>query len=600
MKNIYYKSSEGVIVNLIQAPYRMLTETELLNNEWQWETVGTLNPRIAKLKKELVSPPFKIRVTGSSKDDMLNNLEYIEGVFDRDCFLGQMGRLYIGDFYRECFITSSTKGKVFEKNHTVVQYVATSNDSYWRNDKTCIFSGTGMTTGEIAYSTLVTAKVNSESIVTEPTGNDDKELHIEYEAPFDTYDRNWLKFDIGSVIDVEEFSGLTLEAVGVTPIGCDLQIGDGETEDDSRSISVTANIPDRAEESSIIYIDDFTTIKVDSVSLSSATLYMYCYIGYERVAEITIKSEQTNIIGEDIDVSNYDYVTFFSGYNQEATNTVSYTVNEEQWTTLQSISSAGEVTFEDETCRYIRLKGSFFGKIDCDVSIISGEVAPPRDLFFLGFKSTNVSQFIVNRVTTQQITIYPEDETKDAYITFDDLEVTLKEITCTYARAGTVKVQGLNDGVWSDILTFENGTSETYNTHYDQIRLCIPANSGVSAIQYAHIKVLTDARIYNESYAPSDAIIEINGAWSNPTVQINGYEYGANIDLAQGHKLVIDTKNKTVRDYSDDITYENVYASRLEDSFTKIETGEQLIDWVKDATEIKITIEQARSTPKWN
>ena len=595
MKNIYYKSSEGVIINLIETPYRMLTETELLNNEWQWETVGTLNPRIAKLKKELVSPPFKIRVSGG-----VDNVEYIEGVFDRDCFLGQMGRLYIGDFYRECFITSSTKEKVFNRNSTTIQYVATSDNPYWRNDKEVIFSGSGMTTGEIAYSTLVTAKVNNESIVTEPTGNDDKELHLEY-APTYSANGNWLKFDIGSVIDVESFE-MSVTGTSGTPISFDLQIGEGETQEDARSVNGTALV-----ETNKIFLDDFDTIKVTNLtSLGESAVYkLIGYMNGDVVDEVVIKSATVDLTGEDIDLSNYDSFTFYLDYIAETTFTVSYTVYEEQWTTEETYSyspdtSEHPISLDNVGCRYIRLKGSYFGKIDSDVSLISGEVAPPRDLFNLGYSFTNVSQYLVNRVTTQQITIYPEDETKDAYITFDDLEVTLKEITCTYARAGTVKVQGLNDGVWSDILTFENNTSETYNTHYDQIRLCIPANSGVSAIQYAHINVLTDAKIYNESYAPSDAIIEIKGAWSSPTIEIGGTQYGADIELAQGHTLVIDTKKKTVRDYSDDITYENVYASRLPDSFTKIETGEQLIDWVKDAEEIKITIEQARSTPKWN
>ena len=115
MKNIYYKSSEGVIINLIQTPYRMLTETDLLNSEWEPTTVGENFPRITRLDKTLVSPRFKIRVTGSTKTEMANNLEYLESVFDRDCFLNQMGRLYIGEFYRECFITGITHGKVFEK-----------------------------------------------------------------------------------------------------------------------------------------------------------------------------------------------------------------------------------------------------------------------------------------------------------------------------------------------------------------------------------------------------------------------------------------------------------------------------------------------------
>ena len=113
------------------------------------------------------------------------------------------------------------------------------------------------------------------------------------------------------------------------------------------------------------------------------------------------------------------------------------------------------------------------------------------------------------------------------------------------------------------------------------------------------IDVITGAKVYNESYAPSNAIIEISEMPNNPSVVIGDTEYGADIELSQGHTLVIDTKKHTVRDYADEYSYENVYASRMADSFTQIETGENDVVWSGNAN-IKITLEQARSTPKWN
>lgn len=213
MHNIYYKSAEGVIVNLIETPYRMLDDTELLNNEWEPVTVGENEPRLDKLKKKMVSPPFKIRVTGRTKAEMLENLEHIEGVFDRDCFLfettKQMGRLYIGDFYRECLITSSTKGKVFEQTGTTVEYVATSNDGFWRNDSEVVFSGKGMRGNEIASNCLVSASHNQATMISDPLSNN--KMHLEWQGgPFVSRGL-WLKFDLGEVMDVETFSGIHIE-----------------------------------------------------------------------------------------------------------------------------------------------------------------------------------------------------------------------------------------------------------------------------------------------------------------------------------------------------------------------------------------------------
>ena len=146
----------------------MLTDTDLLNSEWEPTTTGENFPRITRLDKKLVSPSFKIRVTGSTKNEMLNNLEHLESVFDRDCFLNQMGRLYIGEFYRECFITGITHGKVFEKTHTVAEFVATSNNGYWVSNKEISFSGSGALVGQIADKIYVSASHRSQDIIYTP------------------------------------------------------------------------------------------------------------------------------------------------------------------------------------------------------------------------------------------------------------------------------------------------------------------------------------------------------------------------------------------------------------------------------------------------
>ena len=594
---IYYQSSEGVIINLIQEPYMMLSDTDLLNNKWTPITAGTNNPKMAKLKKELESPPFSIVVTGANKGEMLSNLEHIESVFDRDCFLfettKQMGRLYIGEFYRECLITTSNKEKVFEKTYTTVGYVATSNDGYWKNDKTVEFSGAGNLVGEIAYSLYPTARVNDSSIEFYET--EDKKAQIKYGAPF-SYD-NYLMFDIGNVIDVDSFSGLELKSeVGGTAISCDVQISDGTTVDDARSISATA-----LEETTRINIIGFSNITVDDFGesgWSSPSLIMYGYINYERAEEIVIKSGDIDIVGQPIDVSEFDFVTFRVGYSS-GTTTVEYTVDEEQWTTVDTISLVGgqetEVVIENVTCRYIRLLGAFFGSINSEISLISGEPIPNRNLMKLGYSTQNVE---LVRYEGDGIEYLLQD-TGESYLTFDDTSLLLKKIECTFA-SGIVIVQGYSSGSWSDIVQLSSSMSQNYNTNYDKIRLKLP--HALSNPQTAGLKIMveTDARVVNESYAPSDAIIEFNGAWNNPNVNIAGNDYGANIQLASGHKLIIDTAEKTVRDYEDDYTYENVFASRTETAFEKIETGENSVEWDASPRNIKITISQTRSTPKWN
>ena len=163
----------------------------------------------------------------------------------------------------------------------------------------------------------------------------------------------------------------------------------------------------------------------------------------------------------------------------------------------------------------------------------------------------------------------------------------------------TGTLQGFVNDEWVDIADIEQNMDEVYDDHYDRLRIYLYENDSEFDLSNFNINVTTDAKVYNESYAPSNAIIEISGMPNNPSVTIGNTEYGANIELLSGHRLVIDTKKHTVYDYSDDVSYENVYSSRMADSFTKIETGENEVIWGGNA-EIKITLEQARSTPKWN
>ena len=598
MLNIYYKSSEGVIVDLIHAPYRMLTETELLNNSWEWETIGTNFPRIAKLKKTLVSPAFSIRVIGTTKEQMMDNLEHLISVFDRDCFLETPGRLYIGEFYRDCFITSSSKQKVFERNATTVQFTATSDNPYWCSESEAVFSGSGSRGNEIAGSCLASASVNEATMTQSKLANG--KMHLEWSQGRLSTDGDWIKFDIGSVIDVEEFSGIYLTRTSNTPVSIDLQTSVGTTQDVPLTKTLTT-----LTESGTMRVDDFTEIKIDSCGgqywFNNHTLDMYCYQAGQMVNTISIN----DLVHQWIDVSEYDRLSFFASGSGQIEISMEYRINQEQWTTIDTIEPALNETIEavatDINCRYIRLRGQYFGSdINADVSIYSGEVAPDRDMFMLQYELDNISNYTVRDDDSGLRGIELSDQTKPGYIIFSDQgtdAVVLKNIYCEYVRSGTAIVQGRSGDTWTDIITLEDSTDQDYNNNYDQLRIKFTEDT---ILQYCHIYAQTDARIYNKSYAPSDAVIEITGPANDPSVLIGGIEYGADTNLQAGHRLVIDTKKKTVRDYSSDQVYENIFASRLPDAFTKIETGENAVEWIGSANQIKIILEQSRSEPKWN
>ena len=610
---IYYKSSEGVVINLIETPYRMLTDTDLLNSKWTPVTAGTNNPKIVALKQEQQSPPFSIRVTGQTKEEMYNNLEHIEGVFDRDCFLGQMGRLYIGDFYRECFITSSTKEKVFEKESTTVQYVATSNDGFWTNDKDFTLSGYGMPTGEIAYTVTPYAIPNNEQL--EWFANADKTASISWSGGYGT--KKSLMFDLGEETTIGRFRGIHLTSQG-TPISCNVQTWDGTYNETSDSIdcdTLTQEYPTYAWSSDAIEIDhtSWNKIQVDSTSLDTdiISVSLYCMKANQRVITQTIWTP-TSFNNTPIDVSGYDSVKFVVqafGEIQDQHSEISYTIFEEDWQTIDTYSvssSTVEVDISDDfTTRYVRLYSpTYLGIIEDDaVSFISGSELRPRDLFGLGYSTENL-EVIPYDDDSGRVNFKLLEVGKGGYLYFDAQSFILKKITSSPRSAssdGSIAIWGENDGEWELILDLESASeiSEDFNTHYDRIRLAFSPLATDHLTQNFTVMAEADPVIYNESYAPSDAIIEIEGQRNNPQISIGGVVYGANIELAEGHRLQINTVEHTVRDYSSEYAYSNVYASRTENCFEKIDSGENEVYWDGQQS-VKIKLFQQRSTPKWN
>ncbi len=590
MHNIYYQSSQGEIINLIEKPYKMLTETDMFDYEWQWETVGTNFPRITALKKQLVSPSFTIVVSGTSKQDMLDNVEHLTSVFDGDCYRGEMGRLYVGNYYRDCFITASTKSKIFQRNITSIEFVATSDNAEWKYEKEISFSGSGALVGEIADKMYVSASHREQNIIYTPQA--DHTAHLEWSANW--YGDQWIRFDLGQITNIAEFSGISLSTVGSTPISCKAEISSGERITDYATNTHAVNVP--VEDLDRIVIDDFTEVTIENINLDGARVYLYGYYddinySYREVFE-----------GDTIDVSEFRFFKLYTAYAPNHFCTVAYAMNVEQWTTVETYSSEGTVELSDIECSSIRLRGSMIGVINDDISVISDEDAPVRNLFRLGYQLENLTYSGI----PVDFTFRLQDATQYGYVYFDDENVLLKRISTNNVLGGGCEVQGLSNNEWVTITDITAQMSQTYNTHYDQIRL-VKEPKTQSPLTYDYIRinigvigVITDAKVYNESYAPSNAIIEISGMPNNPSVMIGNNEYGATIELQANHKLIIDTKNKTVQDYNESTDdYENVFDKRTEDAFEKIEVGESEVTWGGNAN-IKITLEQARSDPKWN
>ena len=128
--------------------------------------------------------------------------------------------------------------------------------------------------------------------------------------------------------------------------------------------------------------------------------------------------------GDVADVSAYRYIQFITQYAYEGeTSTVTYTVQEEQWTTVETFSPPQndevEIVLTDLDCRYIRLTSSFFfDGFDEDLSIVSDEEASTRNLLDLGYQFENLN------VTKGNTSLWCEvqDTTLNGYLYFDDID----------------------------------------------------------------------------------------------------------------------------------------------------------------------------------
>ena len=209
----------------------------------------------------------------------------------------------------------------------------------------------------------VYASDNNEGLIYEPQAN--HTAHLEWSA--NDHGDEWIRFDLDQITNIAKFSGINLSGSTI-PISCEAQISNGEVVDDSRSIDVNTG-----EASSYIKVNDFTTITIDSFGeygWENPSLHIIADGNYFEAS-----------VGDVINVSSYNQIRFIVGYESGLQTTVQYTVNEEQWTTIETYSDDNTVVLKDIKCSSIRLRGAYIGNIDNDISIIISDTIPNQDSY---------------------------------------------------------------------------------------------------------------------------------------------------------------------------------------------------------------------------
>lgn len=181
MKRIVLKNSKNEELNLLERPYQMLTETTLLDSAWSAVKVGVSSEKIVGFEKGSVAHSFSVMVSGENEAEMLSNLEALAQFIDYDVVMNRKGRLYVGDFYLEGFVSSSRKEKVFGRNITKVDLTLVSEDGFWKKEQKMYLNGYCYDNGtEIASNVYCYANSYSATQPFEVEGNADGTVRISW------------------------------------------------------------------------------------------------------------------------------------------------------------------------------------------------------------------------------------------------------------------------------------------------------------------------------------------------------------------------------------------------------------------------------------
>ena len=134
MERIFYQTSDGKKIFLDTYPYLMLTDTDVFNGAYKYDTID--DKELVRLYKGMESHSLKIKIFGKSENDFYTNLKNLHDTLEKDSITESYGRLYYGQYYINCVLTEkSYSSKFLKRQSTVVDYkIITSDESYWHKD----------------------------------------------------------------------------------------------------------------------------------------------------------------------------------------------------------------------------------------------------------------------------------------------------------------------------------------------------------------------------------------------------------------------------------------------------------------------------------
>lgn len=145
---IYYQNCKGQKVYLDREPFRMLSDTNLFNYEWLYETKR--NNRVKSIKKSTRTATVNVFVEGRNRAEYEQNAKHFYEVVDYDCVMGESGRLHCGDYFLQCYFFRSEKAQDYVNGKEIAFTIVTDNVDWIREKQYLIkpyMEGVSETTG---------------------------------------------------------------------------------------------------------------------------------------------------------------------------------------------------------------------------------------------------------------------------------------------------------------------------------------------------------------------------------------------------------------------------------------------------------------------
>ena len=151
--DFYFVNSNNRKIDFTKPPFLGVMSNDLFQFEWDYITQGQAVQRIVKFEKRMKKKTFQVLISGDTSKEYRENLDRFLQLTDVDINNLRMGRLYVGDYYLECYCFASGKQKQYVGTlKTLIDVSIICENGNWQSDEKWIFRsgnnvGEGETTG---------------------------------------------------------------------------------------------------------------------------------------------------------------------------------------------------------------------------------------------------------------------------------------------------------------------------------------------------------------------------------------------------------------------------------------------------------------------